>query len=167
MKESSTPYEWAGMSFSWVGTGLMVRAWLKSVLFFRTADRPTLAAGFQVTLHVQVDLAELVEGLGVGGLPQAAGGGLEQALGDAAQRPGVGLPHERAGLFVEDVGRGQLLVHPVRDDAGGGVVAEQVVHGRGELERPFVPVTAHRRYPARVYHPGAEHPPGLLGQRAR
>src|SRR5262245_37685953 len=69
----------------------------------RGSWRCGLAAGFQVALHVQVDLAELVEGLGVGGLPQAAGGGLEQALGDAAQSPGVGLPHERPGLFVEDV----------------------------------------------------------------
>src|SRR5689334_21348701 len=114
MKEASTPYEWADMSFSLVGAGLRFAAEVR-FLFSATADRPQLAAGFQVAFHVQVDLAELVEGLGVGGLPQAAGGGLEQALGDAAQGPGVGLPHERAGLLVEDVGRGQLLVHPVRD----------------------------------------------------
>src|ERR1700757_2485470 len=99
MKEASPPYEWADMSFSLVGAGLAVRARLKSIFISATADRPQLAAGFQVAFHVQVDLAELVEGLGVGGLPQAAGGGLEQALGDAAQGPGVGLPHERAGLL--------------------------------------------------------------------
>jgi hypothetical protein len=33
MKEASTPYEWADMSFSLVGAGLAVRARLKSVLF--------------------------------------------------------------------------------------------------------------------------------------
>src|SRR5204863_7978807 len=66
----------------------------------------------------------------------------------------------------EYVRLGQLLVHPVLDHAGGRVVPEQVVHGRGQLERPLVPVPAHRVDPARVDHPGPEHPRGLLGQAA-
>jgi hypothetical protein len=31
MKAASTPYEWADTSFSLIGAGLTVRAWLKSV----------------------------------------------------------------------------------------------------------------------------------------
>ena len=48
------------------------------------------------------------------------------------------LPHRRVG----DVGLGDPLVHPVLDDLGGGVVAEQVVDGGGQLEGALVAVAA-------------------------
>ena len=71
------------------------------------------------------------------------------------------LPH----VGIGHVGGGHLLVHPVVDDVGGGVVAEQVVDGGGHLERALVAVALHRLDPARVDHPGAHDPGGLLGQR--
>ena len=47
---------------------------------------------------------------------------------------------------------------------GGGVEAEEVVDGRGELEGALVAVALHRADPARVDHAGPEDPVGLLLQ---
>ena len=46
----------------------------------------------------------------------------------------------------------------------GGVVAEEVVDGGGQLEGALVAVPLHGRDPLRVEDPGAHHPGRLLGQ---
>jgi hypothetical protein len=64
--------------------------------------------------------AQRLDGRPVGRLPQAPVGRLEQPLGDPAQRPRVTGLKELAGLRVEHIRGGELLVHPVGDHAGGG-----------------------------------------------
>ena len=97
--------------------------------------------------------------------PRSAASSSRSAI--AARRPRVRLRHERRDVVVEQVLRGDLLVHPVLGDAGRRVVAEQVVDGRRQLGRALVAVADHRRDPARVGDAGAEHPPRLLGERPR
>src|SRR6185437_1168810 len=67
---------------------------------------------------------------------------------------------------VQHVLGGELLVLPVRHDAGGGVPAEEVVDGGGHLERALVAVPAHGVHPAGVHHARPEDAGGLLVQRA-
>ena len=81
-----------------------------------------------------------------------------------AQRPGVGALEELAHRRVDDVRPGDPLVHPVLDDVGGGVVAEQVVDRGRDLERALVAVAAHGVDPLGVDDPGAHDPGRLLGQ---
>ena len=66
--------------------------------------------------------------------PHAARGRLQQPLGDRAQRPRVARSKNCRIAGSTDVGLGDPLVHPVVDHVGGGVVAEEVVDGRRQLE---------------------------------
>jgi hypothetical protein len=112
----------------------------------------------QITLDVEVDLLQRRHGLRVRLGPQAAVGRLTELLDDRRQGPGVGLAQEVLVLLVQHVGAGQLLVHPVVHDARGRVEAEQVVDRGRQLEGTLVAVPLHRGDPARVDHPGPEHP---------
>src|SRR3712207_3022239 len=89
---------------------------------------------------------------------------LEQTLRDGAERPGVGLLHEIPYPLVEDVLSCYVAIHPVFDDACCSVVAEEVVHGSGELEGALVAVTPHGRYPLRVGDAAPEYAAGLFGE---
>ena len=108
--------------------------------------------------------ASRVPSSGLAHRPRSAASSSRSAMPRSAH--GLDLRRNALVCSIEHVRGGQLLVHPVVDHAGGRVVAEQVVHGRGHLERALVPVPGHRGEPPRVDHPGAEHPLGLLGQGA-
>src|SRR5690349_17189696 len=101
----------------------------------RVTPAPCSRTVLQVALDVEVDLLHRGDDLRVGLGPQPPVGRLAEPLDDAAQRPRVRLLHERLIVLVEDVLLGQGLVHPVVDDAGGRVEAEQVVDRGGQLER--------------------------------
>src|SRR3984957_4079788 len=79
----------------------------------RNARTASGSAAFEVTFGLQVRLPQGGQRVGVRGVPELAVGGLEQAFGDAVQRPGVGSLEELAHLLVADVGLGELLIHPV------------------------------------------------------
>ena len=88
--------------------------------------------------------------------PQATLDGLQQAFDDAAQRPGVAPPEEFLHVGIEHVLFGDVLVHPVLDYLRGGVVAEHVIHGGGQLESALVAVALHGLHPLGINHATAE-----------
>src|SRR5215203_1069081 len=118
----------------------------------------------QHSLVLQINLFQSFNVFGVWFGPQAALRRLEQTLRDGAQRPRVGLLHELPYLLVKDVLPGYVAVHPVFDDAGCGIVAEEVVHGGGELEGALVAVALHGRYPLRVGDAAPEDAADLFGE---
>src|SRR5919202_5015219 len=128
--------------------------------------RLSSCALLQETFGLQVDPLEPFEVFRARFGPELAVGGFEEALGDGAQGPGVGPLHEVADFFIENVLTGYILVHPVLDHACGGVVAEEVIDGGGELESTLVSVALHRRDPLRVRHARAEDTAGVLGGNA-
>src|SRR5690606_5931889 len=103
----------------------------------RTGGRSVLA--LQFALRLQEHLPELFEHRRVRLLPHAARLGLQQAFRDAVQGPRVGLLEELPVGGVQDVGLGELVVHPVGEGAGadrlgaGGVADVRL--GGGAAER--------------------------------
>src|ERR671911_469529 len=130
----------------------------------RDAGTRSRGTFLQHPLVLQINLFQSFEVFWVWFGPQAALRRLQNTLRDGAQRPGVGLLHEVPYLLVEDVFPGYVAIHPVLDDASCGVVAEEVVHGSGELEGALVAVALHGRYPLRVGDAAPEDATGLFGE---
>ena len=82
--------------------------------------------------------------------------GFEQALGGIAKGERIVVAEELLLLRIEQEFLGNFLVLVVRHDVAGGVVAEEVVHGRGHLEGTLVAVFAHPRNPLGVEDATAE-----------
>src|SRR5215217_1825317 len=118
----------------------------------------------QNPLVLQINLFQCFKVFGVWFAPEATMRRLEQTLRDGAERPWVGLLHEVPYFLVEDVLPGYVAIHPVLDDASCGVVAEEVVHGCGELEGALVAVALHGCYPLRVGDTAPEDTAGLFGE---
>ena len=116
----------------------------------RTGTAVTPPGLLELALDVEVRVAQRVEraGRGAAHSPRSAASSRRSAIARSAH--GFERVQEVAHLVRAHVALGHRLVHPVLDDAGRGVVAEQVVDGGRQLERALVAVAHHRGDPARV-----------------
>src|SRR5208337_4394154 len=94
--------------------------------------------------------------------PHSAMLGFQQPLGDRVQRPRIALLKEFLHARIERIRLSDLLVHPVVNDAGGGVEAEQVIDRRAQFQPPFVAVPPYALDPLGVDDARAENPQHLL-----
>ena len=76
--------------------------------------------------------------------------------------PGVALFEELAKHVAQGVSFGNLFVHPIIDDAGGRIVAEEVVDRGGQFEPSFVAVPLDSLEPLGIDHAGAEYSEGFF-----
>src|SRR6266511_3280817 len=119
---------------------------------------------FESAIQLEVELLQAGAHVLRWRLPHPALHRFHQALDDAAQRPRVLLLEEALQLGIEHVGIGYALVHPVVDHLGGGVVAEQVIDSRSQLERALVAVPLDAGDPLGIDDPGPKDTPRLIGQ---
>src|SRR5438105_4097368 len=71
-------------------------------------------------------VAEALQGLGVGMLPEATLGGFQQPLDHGSLGPGIILTKKIAGAIIEEISVGQALIHPIFHHLGRSVVAEEI-----------------------------------------
>ena len=74
------------------------------------------------------------------------------------------MPKELLHFGIQDILRGDIRIHPILDDLGGGVVAKHIVHGGCQLESALVAVAPHGFHPLGIDHPAAKDPAGFILQ---
>src|SRR5450830_13185 len=126
------------------------------------------ARGFATRLQqgftLEIKLAQVFQRLCLRFGPHAAACRFQQAFGDGVLRPGIGFFEEALHTGIEGVGLRQLFVHPVVHDLRRGVVAEQIIDRRRQLQPTLVTMALDAVEPLRIDDARAEHAQGFLLQ---
>ena len=80
------------------------------------------------------------------------------------QRPGIALLEKGLHRRVQGITLGGLLVHPIFNDLGRGVISKKIINRSGQFQRALIAVAADTFDPFGVHHPAAEDPLRFLLQ---